>query len=70
MQCGGRVKASGEDKRYAVRSTFSGSLVHKKNFDKQFSSEHNYFVKGGRIPLLRLNKLGDKSCTAIFSIIL
>ena len=35
------------------------------SYDKQFSSQDKYFVKKGRIPLLSLNELGEKSRATI-----
>ena len=62
------IKATVTDMSYFAKSTFSRSLVHKKDFDfiRQvvFSLEY-LFVKGGRIPLLRLNELGEISQTTI-----
>ena len=63
------IKVTATDIRYFLRSKFSRSLVHKKNFsliyDKQFSSQDTYFVKRDRIPVLSLNELGKKSQATI-----
>ena len=56
--------------RYFARSKFSRSLVHKKNFSLigYVVIKLGYvFTKRVRIPLFRLNELGEKSqATIIF----
>ena len=44
------------------------SLVQKlflAGYDKSYLSDNIYFVKGGRIPILSLNKICEKSRTTI-----
>ena len=59
------------DMRYFTRNTFWRSLVHthtKIHSDMTNSLQVRiliYFVKGGRIPLLSLNELGEKSQATI-----
>ena len=58
------LKGAVTDLRYFARSKFSCSLVHKKNFSlilQVVFKFGTYFVKRGRIPLLNLNELGEKS---------
>ena len=53
--------------RYFEGSKFFGSLVHKKNFWFAITSNQNTcFFKGGRITLLNLKELAEKSQTTIF----
>ena len=49
--------------RYFAASKFSRSLVHKKNFGLiwQAAFKLEFLFLQGRIPLLSLNDLGDKS---------
>ena len=61
------IKAAAADMRYFARSKFFGGLVHKKNVGLvwQVVFKLGYFVNGGRIPLLSLNELGEKSQATI-----
>ena len=54
--------------RYFARNKFSRSLAHKRNFGLIWHVVFKLgylFVKGGRLPLLSLNELGEKSQSAI-----
>ena len=55
--------------KYLVRSKFSRSLVHKKqrlDMTSVFNLEH-LFVKGGRMPLLSLKELDEKSRATVIA---
>ena len=56
-------KGAVTDMRYFARSKVSRSLVHKKHFSLIWPVDDKdmYFAKRGRIPLLSLNELGEKS---------
>ena len=60
-------KGAATDMRYFARSKFSRSLVHKKHFSLIWPVDDKdmYFAKRGRIPLLSLNELGEKSHATI-----
>ena len=61
-------KVAAADMRYFARSKFSKSVVHKKHFSVIWQvvlKLDAYFVKSGRIPLLTLSELGEKSQVTI-----
>ena len=60
-----KVKVPATDMRYFATTKFSGSLVYKNNFSLMWEVVFKLgylesFVTRGRIPLLSLNKLGEK----------
>ena len=58
------IKTAAPDTKYFVRSRFSRSLVQKKNFGLIWQvvfKLNTFFVKGGRIPLLSLIEVDEKS---------
>ena len=62
------IKAAATDVTYFARSKFSRSIVHKKDIilTWQLVFKLGYlFYKGGRIPLISLNELGEKSQATI-----
>ena len=62
------IKGAATDMRYFARSKFSRSIVHKKYFSLIWQLVFKlryYFVRRGRIPLLNLNELREKSRATI-----
>ena len=60
-----KVEVPATDMRYFARSKLSGSLIYKNNISLMWEVVFKLgyledFVTRGRIPLLSLNKLGEK----------
>ena len=59
------IEGAATDRRSFARRKLCRSLVRKKIFLKQSSSQNTYLVKGGRIPLLSLCDFGKKTQATI-----